>query len=288
LEHKLETIAWSQAPKLPESKTIESVVNRATGSPSTENDRCIGVTCSGHGKCVDKSSGQCQCRAGWFPSEGNGACSTFVLNATLVGNTNECQGSPKSSSFLLPLSGEVPGKQSIFCSAARAKWNGQSTLQLRLNSLPVAPTGCTVSITPPSEARPVSNQIELPMRDGPGLQVQLEGMTDNWSDGDQPFQIQVACSGQDARFDGAKLAIPGVNLDVAFPNIKSVYPTVSVFIGQQLTITGKNLFEDPHKIDFQIGGVQVQISEDCEFFLSIRAELCAGQYSTYVANHSGQ
>ena len=62
-----------------------------TGRPSAVSDKCIGVLCSGHGSCVDKRTGGCNCDRGWRIESD---CSLASVVVSLDENTTECAGAP--------------------------------------------------------------------------------------------------------------------------------------------------------------------------------------------------
>ena len=217
-----------------ESPTAEPTV-RAThppsGAPSTEDDRCNGVTCSNHGRCIDRSTGACSCDPGWDGL----SCSRPLLELSIAGNTSECQGDP----IRVITSMALAGIQTLSCAANRTQFQNKATLRLELKLPPSNNVTCVVKSSRMSEGVPLSSTLMLTL----GRQYAetlFIGSADGVDDGDQNFSVTVDCLSGDPRYDKASASIDAVNQNVDYPSITWLEPSVVPYIGAQVTIRGQN------------------------------------------------
>ena len=150
----------------------------------------------------------CACNGGWTGSD----CSSFMLTATMLGNTSEL------------------GSQALL------------VFSLAGDAAPTAEVRCALQSSRASEAT-VEAELVLP----PGRTNQtaaVSGVPDILDDGPQQFAISVGpCKSIDARFnfDGLREVASGWNEDHGFPLVEEIEPTQSAMLGESITIHGRNL-----------------------------------------------
>ena len=106
-----------------------------TGTPSTEDNRCMGVLCSGHGTCTDPKVGNCVCDPGWFTPAAklfllSAHCSEVPVKVVAQGTAQGCQSSRSlgisSSTRLEGTEMHLEGSQTLACEANRTNWTSRS------------------------------------------------------------------------------------------------------------------------------------------------------------------
>jgi hypothetical protein len=228
--------------------TLQPVISAGVSEPCT-----CSAGCSGHGSCQRSETGcRCECSPGWY----KGDCSSFVLEVSINGTTNECEGAVSA-----PNSALVPAIQELSCSEQRSGWMSQrSTLKVgvKYDYKLQGPVQCKLTSSNNAEAtlKYKENETLLFMPTGAGPKyVRLQGVADAVDDGDKPFTVSVHCSGQDRTVHTARISASSTNVNVKFPIIRSIFPTIIPRIGAQVTVRGDNFGSGD--FDLRVGGVQV-------------------------------
>ena len=260
--------------------TLQPVISSGSGPCICSGD------CSGHGRCYRSGTEcLCECKTGWYRRD----CSSFALEASINGSTNECEGKVPA-----PRSALVPGNQELYCSELRSGWNSQQTT-LKVSVKPdytlEGPIQCQLASNNSAEVEIVNKENQAlrfaPADSGPKFAA-LQGVADAEDDGDQAFTISVDCSGQEGTLDTARTTFAtSINTNVKFPIISSVFPTTVARIGTQITIRGENF--GSAGLDLHVAGVKVGL---LSFMLFLRARLhysaTAGEWAAHFPNFAGK
>ena len=222
------SLAPTPAPTVTPTPMPTLVPTRApTGVPSTEDNRCLGVDCSGHGRCVDKHIGGCMCDAGWFRAN----CSEVPVLLSVAGNTSECADQSR-----LPVEASQ-GQQSLRCRADRTAWHEHATATVTLLTMPTANVRCVLSSLNTAEAVPSEAAIEFEQgQEVTSASTEIAGRIDAKDDGPRRLQVAVRCTSGDRRFETAAAQSTVTNLDVPLPRVAWMYPALSPYISTQVTI----------------------------------------------------
>jgi hypothetical protein len=115
--------------RLPTAFPSAAPTLQPTGNPSTEDNRCMGVLCSGHGKCTDPKVGNCVCDPGWLTPTAkmfllSAHCSEVAVKVVAQGTAQGCQ-SIKSLGISSSTQ-HLEGSQTLTCEANRTKWTSRS------------------------------------------------------------------------------------------------------------------------------------------------------------------
>ena len=165
-----------------------------TGVPSPEDNKCHGVDCSGHGRCVDKSVGGCTCDAGWFRAN----CGEVPVVLSVASNTSEC-----ADQRSLPVE-TTQGQQSLRCRADRTAWHERATATVTLLATPTAKVRCVLSSLNTAEAVPSEDAVEFePGQEAMSASTEIAGRIDAKDDGPRQLQVTVRCTSGDRRFETA-------------------------------------------------------------------------------------
>ncbi len=221
-----------------------------TATPSVTPSRPLGCdsSCSGHGLCIDRLSGDCRCDSGWLPPD----CSEPPITVAITADTNECQG----AAVRLPMPSTVPGEQYVQCQENRSSFNAESYVYIRLIVQPLGPVTCRMGTNRSDEVSLSLTDVTL-QPDLTEMRVPIRGVIDGITDGVQPFAVTVKCSSRDRRYDAAQQDARAYNQDVPFIRITRIVPISATvpFIGGQVVIEGEN-FDYP-SLKVTVDGMEV-------------------------------
>ena len=240
-----------------------------TGTPSREDNRCMGVMCSGRGKCTDTKVGNCVCDPGWFTPAAKLAdlgahCSEVPVRIVAVGTAHGCQSAEAlrliSSTRVEGIELRLQGSQTLACESNRTNWTWQSYVTVEL-SQDITPSGRV-------ECALDSSNTQLVRLERPGVMfaatapndwkiaVEAVGQKDVALAGSRAsVNISVQCSSSDRRFQTSRESVQLDYERIPLPIVSKMKPsTISMVGGTMLTIQGKNL---PHSPTVHVDGVEV-------------------------------
>eukprot|EP00698_Gefionella_okellyi_P007641 TRINITY_DN1869_c0_g2_i1.p1 TRINITY_DN1869_c0_g2~~TRINITY_DN1869_c0_g2_i1.p1 ORF type:complete len:2455 (-),score=429.36 TRINITY_DN1869_c0_g2_i1:10699-18063(-) len=112
-------------------------------------------------------------------------------------------------------------------------------LQLSITSRPTAPVVFTAVSSVPSQARPTPSSVTITpasFRSTPTITV--IGQRDSIHNGNQSFVLTVTTVSADPNYHGQVFPLPGVNLDIYWPNITSMTPRELAQVGGPTEVFG--------------------------------------------------
>ena len=152
-----------------------------TNAPIAPFDSCAGITCSGHGECID---GLCNCEPGWFEQN----CTKIPIQLTILRNVSECGGPP----LLKPT---PPGEQFVDCVDPGLAKTGRTAVQIKILATPVSGVTCEITSQTPQEAAVLQGvgRFDRDSVIGSVSALTVEGVKDLSSNDAAPFTISARC-----------------------------------------------------------------------------------------------
>lgn len=173
----------------------------------------------------------CVCQKGYFQRD----CSDTPLRVLVASNVSECGGRA--------LRHMTPGTQDIWCANKFVDATGYTDVQLTILAIPTANVTCHIESSSTIEAQVVQYSGVFPAGSPVGSTVllQIAGVKDLGQEPPVQFTITAQCESNDIRFDTAAAQHSAYTTDVRFPVVEQIVPMIASYIGQQITITGRDL-----------------------------------------------
>ena len=133
---------------------------------------------------------------------------------------------------------------------------GYSDVELTILASPSADVTCRIQSSSIADVQAVQTaRFPAGSALGSTASLQIAGVKDLEQDEAVPFTITAWCESSDLRFDMATAESEAAYVtDVRFPIVERMSPVMASYVGQQITIIGRNLGSDTV---VEVGGVDV-------------------------------